>query len=64
EPLGAVDGVEPLHEARKSRQQAFQRSRGLMDDGVAGQQTLVYLNNLALPPGTPTLRADTDQGGS
>jgi general secretion pathway protein A len=64
EPLGTVDGVDRFDEALKSRLQAFQRSHGLMDDGVAGQQTLVYLNNLALPPGTPTLRTDTDQGGS
>jgi general secretion pathway protein A len=64
QPLTKVEGLDHFDEPLKSRLQAFQRTHGLMDDGVAGQQTLVFLNNLALPPGTPTLRGDTDQGGS
>jgi len=47
--------------ALQARLQAFQHSRGLEEDGVAGQETLIYLNNLSLPPGTPTLRPA--QGG-
>jgi general secretion pathway protein A len=63
-PLGTVDGRDRFDAKLKLRLQAFQRSHGLEDDGVAGKQTLVYLNNLALPPGTPTLRPNTSQGGS
>ena len=34
---------------------AFQQARGLLADGMAGEQTLVLLNNLAPLPGTPLL---------
>jgi len=47
----------------KARLKAFQRSHGLEEDGVAGQETLIYLNNLSLPPGTPSLRPAQGQGG-
>lgn len=61
EPMGTVAGVDRFDAALKVRLQAFQRGRWLLDDGIAGQQTLVYLNNLALPPGTPTLRPDAGE---
>ncbi|MCW4251143.1 MAG: peptidoglycan-binding protein [Candidatus Thiodiazotropha taylori] len=48
--------------ALKSRLEAFQRLNGLDADGVAGQQTQVYLNNLQLPSGTPTLAANPVSG--
>ena len=35
---------------------AFQMERGLRPDGLAGQRTLVLLNNLTLEPDTPTLQ--------
>ncbi|MBL8259625.1 MAG: AAA family ATPase [Candidatus Competibacteraceae bacterium] len=34
---------------------AFQQEHGLLVDGMAGEQTLLLLNNLALPPETPRL---------
>jgi hypothetical protein len=33
-----------------------------MADGMAGQQTLVYLNNLSLPQETPTLYTLEERG--
>lgn len=54
-------GPDQFDKALQARLRAFQHSRGLEEDGVAGQETLIYLNNLSLPPGTPTLRPA--QGG-
>ncbi len=62
QPVTPVVGVDRFDEALKRRLQAFQRQHGLVDDGVAGQQTLIYLNNLTLMPGTPTLLADAGMG--
>ncbi len=51
---------EPLSETFDSalvdQLRAFQRDRGLRPDGLAGQRTLVLLNNLAPEPDTPVLR--------
>jgi general secretion pathway protein A len=51
---------EPLSEsfdANLDRQlRAFQQEHGLRADGMAGERTLVLLNNLAPSPGTPVLR--------
>jgi general secretion pathway protein A len=57
-----VEGLDRFDKRLKSRLQAFQRENGLDADGVAGQQTQVYLNNLQLPDGTPTLAANPLQG--
>ncbi|MEJ2465261.1 MAG: AAA family ATPase [Candidatus Thiodiazotropha sp.] len=62
QPVTPVVGVDRFDETLKHRLQAFQRQHGLVDDGVAGQQTLIYLNNLTLMPGTPTLLADAGMG--
>jgi general secretion pathway protein A len=62
QPATPVVGVDRFDNALKRRLQAFQRQHGLVDDGVAGQQTLIYLNNLTLMPGTPTLLADAGMG--
>ena len=36
---------------------AFQRSRSLVADGVAGEETLIHLSGSALDPSTPSLGA-------
>jgi general secretion pathway protein A len=59
EPVLGIDRFDP---ALKSRVQAFQRSHGLLEDGVAGQQTLIYLNNLLPDPATPSLSAQMGEG--
>ena len=61
--LVLVEGLDRFDAALESRLEAFQRQNGLEADGVAGQQTQVYLNNLQLPAGTPTLAANP-AGGS
>lgn len=38
---------------------AFQKQHGLLADGMAGEQTLLLLNNLAPPPDTPRLSRPT-----
>jgi general secretion pathway protein A len=58
----AVGTPDHFNTSLKQRLQAFQRTKGLLDDGVAGQQTLIHLNNLAPAPGTPTLLAETGEG--
>ncbi|MCG7940795.1 MAG: AAA family ATPase [Candidatus Thiodiazotropha lotti] len=60
--LALVEGLDRFDTALKSRLEAFQRQNGLDADGVAGQQTQVYLNNLQLPASTPTLAANPDSG--
>ncbi|MCG8073769.1 MAG: AAA family ATPase [Candidatus Thiodiazotropha taylori] len=60
--LVLVEGLDRFDTALKSRLEAFQRQNGLDADGVAGQQTQVYLNNLQLPSGTPTLAANPVSG--
>jgi general secretion pathway protein A len=60
--LVLVEGLDRFDKTLKSRLQAFQRENGLDADGIAGQQTQVYLNNLQLPDGTPTLAANPLQG--
>ncbi len=57
QPVSTVEGLDRFDDALKHRLQAFQRTHGLIDDGVAGQQTLIFLNNLAPPPGTPFLHS-------
>ena len=50
---------EPLSEtfdaALADQVRAFQRERGLRPDGLAGERTLILLNNLAPEPDTPVL---------
>ncbi|MBW9258196.1 MAG: AAA family ATPase [Candidatus Thiodiazotropha sp. (ex. Lucinisca nassula)] len=60
--LVLVEGLDRFDPALKTRLEAFQRQNGLEADGVAGQQTQVYLNNLQLPSGTPTLAANPVSG--
>ncbi|MDG4553286.1 MAG: AAA family ATPase [Candidatus Competibacter sp.] len=43
------------------RLRAFQQDNGLQPDGLAGERTLVLLNNLAPTPGTPTLDPSAHQ---
>jgi general secretion pathway protein A len=62
--VGLVEGLDRFDNELMSRLKDFQRQSGLNDDGIAGQQTQVYLNNLALPDGTPTLTSGNLQGGS
>jgi general secretion pathway protein A len=62
QPLPQSGGSDRFDDSLKSRLQAFQRTKGLTDDGMAGEQTLIYLNNLSPAPGTPTLTAATGEG--
>jgi general secretion pathway protein A len=63
EPVAPVDGVDRFDKSLKNRLQAFQRHKGLLEDGVAGQQTMIHLNNLSMEPDTPTLLARSGKGG-
>ncbi|MEW8332745.1 MAG: AAA family ATPase [Candidatus Thiodiazotropha sp.] len=56
-------GLDRFDAGLESRLRAFQEQRGLAADGVAGQQTMIHLNNLALPPATPTLVSTQDLAG-
>ncbi|MET0091627.1 MAG: AAA family ATPase [Candidatus Thiodiazotropha sp.] len=55
-------GLDRFDEALKLRLQAFQRQNGLLEDGVAGQQTQIFLNNLDLPDETPILQPFSHRG--
>ncbi|MEL0587078.1 MAG: AAA family ATPase [Candidatus Thiodiazotropha sp. (ex. Lucinoma kazani)] len=63
EELPKTEGLDRFDSALEGRLRAFQRLYGLEDDGIAGQQTQIHLNNLALPVETPTLVSDLDQVG-
>ncbi len=58
QPLPSLASPDRFDESLKQRLQVFQRANGLLDDGMAGQQTLIYLNNLELAPDTPRLQAE------
>ncbi len=45
-----------------ARVKRFQADRGLTADGIVGQRTMLYLNNLDPLPGTPMLRLGDGQG--
>ncbi|MES9832506.1 MAG: AAA family ATPase [Candidatus Thiodiazotropha sp. DIVDIV] len=62
--LAQVEGLDRFDHALKVRLQDFQNQNGLQSDGVAGQQTQIYLNNIALPDGTPTLLSTMEKGDS
>jgi general secretion pathway protein A len=64
QPVVETEGVDHFDDKLKARLQSFQRERGLLVDGVAGQQTSIYLNNLSLPSGTPTLRPSVVREGN
>jgi general secretion pathway protein A len=55
EPLNQSTGEDRFDNALEARLQRFQTSNGLNADGIAGPWTMIMLNNLQLPPGTPTL---------
>ncbi len=59
----ATRGPDRFDAELEERLRVFQRQRGLEADGVAGQQTMIYLNNLAIPAGTPTLVSTQDLAG-
>jgi general secretion pathway protein A len=59
----AIRGVDRFDTELGDRLKQFQRQRGLDTDGVAGQQTMIHLNNLKLPAGTPTLTSSQDLAG-
>ncbi|MES9992087.1 MAG: AAA family ATPase [Candidatus Thiodiazotropha sp.] len=59
----AAKGLDRFDSELESRLRAFQQQQGLAEDGVAGQQTMIYLNNLALPAATPTLVSSRDLAG-
>jgi general secretion pathway protein A len=62
EPVVSKPGQDQFDEALKARLQSFQQRNGLMADGMAGQRTLVFLNNLSLPRETPTLYSFEERG--
>jgi general secretion pathway protein A len=59
----AIEGKDRFDNKLEDRLKAFQLQQGLTADGVAGQQTLIHLNNLAIPAGTPTLISTQDLAG-
>ncbi|MES9826218.1 MAG: AAA family ATPase [Candidatus Thiodiazotropha endolucinida] len=59
----AIEGLDRFDAELEDRLKAFQRQQGLTADGVAGQQTMIYLNNLAIPAGTPVLISTQDLAG-
>jgi general secretion pathway protein A len=61
-PVVSKPGLDQFDEALKARLQSFQQNNGLLADGMAGQRTLVYLNNLSLPQETPTLYTLEERG--
>jgi general secretion pathway protein A len=58
-----IEGVDRFDTELEDRLKAFQQQRGLTADGVAGQQTMIHLNNLVIPAGTPTLVSTQDLAG-
>ncbi|MEW8284405.1 MAG: AAA family ATPase [Candidatus Thiodiazotropha endolucinida] len=59
----AIEGLDRFDAELEERLKAFQQQQGLVADGVAGQQTMIYLNNLAIPVGTPVLISTQDLAG-
>ncbi|MFI0459423.1 MAG: peptidoglycan-binding protein, partial [Candidatus Thiodiazotropha endolucinida] len=59
----AIEGLDRFDAELEDRLKAFQQQQGLAADGVAGQQTMIYLNNLAIPAGTPVLISTQDLAG-
>jgi general secretion pathway protein A len=56
EPVAAaIGGEDQFDDNLQQRLQRFQRANGLNADGIAGPWTMILLNNLQLPPETPTL---------
>jgi general secretion pathway protein A len=58
-----IVGVDRFDTKLEDRLKAFQQRQGLTADGVAGEQTMIHLNNLAIPAGTPTLVSTQDLAG-
>ncbi len=56
QPVPSIVGVDQFDDELKVRLQRFQRAGGLTADGIAGAWTMILLNNLHLPTGTPTLK--------
>ena len=59
EPMAAISGEDRFDDSLQERLQRFQKANGLNADGIAGPWTMILLNNLQLPPHTPTL----EEGG-
>jgi general secretion pathway protein A len=55
EPKAKITTEDRFDAALQSRLQRFQEANGLNADGIAGPWTMIMLNNLQLPPDTPTL---------
>jgi len=54
--LGVTDEDSPLFDEKlREALRAFQRSRGLEPDGIAGPRTLIHLHNVLQVPGIPHL---------
>jgi general secretion pathway protein A len=56
QPVPTINGLDLFDDELQQRLESFQRQHGLEADGLAGSHTMIYLNNLQLPVGTPTLR--------
>lgn len=55
EETAAASNPDYFDQALKKRVTDFQRSRGLVQDGVAGPKTFIYLDNAAKTPNIPKL---------
>lgn len=59
----AAAAVNPRFDpALRGRVRAFQSARGLVSDGIAGEQTFIQLNAAAGPPSAPVLRRPQGPG--
>ncbi len=54
---GVVTSAREFDRDLQQRLRAFQHSRGLAADGIAGPRTLIHLNNLLEQPQVPLLVA-------
>jgi general secretion pathway protein A len=55
-------GLDRFDDDLRQRLKAFQRNNGLLDDGIAGQETQIFLNNLDLREDTPILQSFSHPG--
>jgi general secretion pathway protein A len=55
ESIEPTSGEDLFDDELQERLQRFQKANGLNADGIAGPWTMILLNNIQLPPETPTL---------
>jgi general secretion pathway protein A len=58
-----INGPDRFDAELEERVKVFQGRQGLTVDGMVGQETMIHLNNLVVPAGTPTLVSTQDLAG-